>query len=788
MSRIKTIYIINHSHTDIGYTELQHQIRAWHIDFIKQALQIIKQDKTFVWNCEAFWAVEKFLQECGKPEREKFFKAVLNKNIGITAGYLNFNELIDESTLDNMIERAVSTSKKYGFEIDTAMTADINGVGWGFAQSMVKHGISNYFSCVHTHHGMWPVNRKQYPFKWIAPDGKELLVWNGEHYHFGNELGFAERAGSSYTIKDDCDAHSVYYDQWKLAETRIPRYLKMLEDEGYEFDFVPVMVSGLRTDNSPPSAEIPKMIKRWNKQHNDICILEMITLCDFFSRVRISDVSIPSYKGDWPDWWSDGFASDPDGVKIYRQAQRTFELYRILDTDSINNDIDIYDKLALYAEHTFSHSDSMSQPWSDPVKQISLIKRGYAVSAFEKACIQLRHKREELGETFLKFGRKPVFNLINPYSCDYKGEFRLFIGWFEWNELKLNNGAAVIEPITGDIIPSQMRYVPGGVEYCIYLLLNEKQELQLELVPHQNLPIRFVNSFYQRGTDGVSDISGQLKENFTTYIETDYFRISWDYDWGINSWFNKQDTQELITGEFGAFTPIYELTPVKDNRDINSVRGQMGRNRKGFNVERTIGKLKNAIIKSVGELWIEAELDYYCKGMEFYKVQIKLWKNVPEVDVKIVLHKESIWAPENLYIALPFTTGESEELWIDKAGCIMRPMIDQLPGTLIDFYTVQTGFRLQSRKHGLSIGMPDTPILQLGSLEFGERELCRPGMTTSPGYQFAWVMNNYWETNFNASLGGFYEFNYSIALNQLNSEDALKEMRRKMLGALTLRT
>jgi hypothetical protein len=501
----------------------------------------------------------------------------------------------------------------------------------------------------------------------------------------------------------------------------------------------------------------------------------------------MSDVRISCYKGDWPDWWSDGFASDPDGVKIYRQAQRAFELYRTLDKGVNKNNNDIFDKLALYAEHTFSHSDSMGQPWSDPVKHISLIKRGYAVSAFEKASIQLRHKREELGETFLQFGRKPIFNLINPYSDEYTGEFNLFVGWHEWNELLLNNGAAAIESVTGDTIPSQMRYVPGGVEYCIHYTLSPEQELQVELIPRHNLPIRFVDSFYQRGTDGTSDISGQIKESFASYIETDFFRISWDYDWGINSWFNKLNSQELITGEFGAFSPIYELTPVNDNRDINHVRSQMGRNRKGFNVERTVGKLKNAVIKSTGELWVEAELEYQCKGMEFYKVQIKLWKTCPQADVKIILHKDSIWAPENLYVALPFTTGEREELWIDKAGCLLRPKVDQIPGTLVDFYTVQTGFRLQTKKSGLSIGMPDTPILQLGSLEFGERELCRPGMSTEPGYQFAWVMNNYWETNFNASLGGFYEFNYAVSLDQSDCCEAMEEMRRKMLGAVTIR-
>ncbi len=416
MSKIKKLYVLHHSHTDIGYTEQQQQIRTWHIDFIKQALKYTKQDSKFKWNCECFWAVERYLQTCNKEDRDDFFKAVLKHQIDVSASYLNFNELIDEYTLNSLVERAVSTSKKYGFELDSAMTADINGVGWGFAKILTDNNVRNYFSCVHTHHGMWPANRKQYPFKWIAPNGKELLVWNGEHYHFGNELGLAPKAGSSYTIKDDCDAHTIYYDYWKMAEVRIPRYLELLEQEGYDFDFVPVMVSGLRTDNSPPSLEISKMIKRWNAEHSDICEIEMTTLSEFFNRVRVSDVDIPVYKGDWPDWWSDGFNSDPDGVKMYREAQRTFELARAMGNGSSTITEAVINNLALYSEHTFSHCDSMGRPWCKQVKNISSRKRSFAVDALENASILLRHKMEEAGHTHLSYNRSAKFKLLNPFE------------------------------------------------------------------------------------------------------------------------------------------------------------------------------------------------------------------------------------------------------------------------------------------------------------------------------------------------------------------------------------
>ena len=37
-----------------------------------------------------------------------------------------------------------------------------------------------------------------------------------------------------------------------------------------------------------------------------------------------------------------------------------------------------------------------------------------------------------------------------------------------------------------------------------------------------------------------------------------------------------------------------------------------------------------------------------------------------------------------------------------------------------------------------------------------------PRLADDPAFAYAWLMTNYWETNFSADLGGFYEFRYSV--------------------------
>jgi hypothetical protein len=63
----------------------------------------------------------------------------------------------------------------------------------------------------------------------------------------------------------------------------------------------------------------------------------------------------------------------------------------------------------------------------------------------------------------------------------------------------------------------------------------------------------------------------------------------------------------------------------------------------------------------------------------------------------------------------------------------------------------------------LVIAIQDAPLIQLGPLEFGERQLMGyDGIEDDGENLYSWVMNNFWETNGRVSVGGFYEFRYSI--------------------------
>jgi hypothetical protein len=173
------------------------------------------------------------------------------------------------------------------------------------------------------------------------------------------------------------------------------------------------------------------------------------------------------------------------------------------------------------------------------------------------------------------------------------------------------------------------------------------------------------------------------------------------------------------------------------------------------------------------------------------RVELRLSKHQPVAEAAFRVNKESIWDPENVFLALPFAAGEGSQLWLDKAGAAVRPVLDQLPGTLTDWYCLQSGYAICGKTFGVAVSSLDAPLLQLGPLEPGTRLLADGTLPERrPADGFSWLMTNYWETNFEASLGGFHEFRYRIrwGADLADPQNALNACRELSSEPLVFRT
>ncbi|MCD9023539.1 glycoside hydrolase [Cohnella silvisoli] len=814
LARKWKVYVIHHSHTDIGYTERQEKIERFHGDFIRQVVRILNDIKSgkraelkgFRWVCETFWQVEKFLAVATADEIRTFEEAIRDGDIELSGTYLNMNELISGDVLKPMLNRSVAYGQSLGVPVRSAMIADINGLSWGYAQEMADAGIEHFLTCIHPLHGIFPLGRKQTPFWWKTPKGDRLLVWNNEYYHMGNELGLVPNAVNSYVMKDEFKAFPVLENHHESSAKRIFRYLRNLEDEGYPYSFVPTMVSGLITDNSPPYGGIVDYIREWNAKYGDEIEMELTTLSPFFDKVKqeADTVPIPEYEGDWPDWWSDGLASTPHSTQLFREAQRKLQVIKCLDPGlevaTAERIAQAERLLALYSEHTWGYSSSIEEPWNNMVLQLGARKEGMATQAHQAIMTLYDDLLEARGEALLYPERPLRYRIINTSELDLTDYAQLYVDYWEFPRLKL--GLEVKDVITGEVYRHQVIWASRGNVVVVEVPIKAGEEKHLEIVSCPDDMSRAATSSIQiEGTDGVRDIApiaglhGKFADDSAilidgTLLETPYVRIEWVQGEGIVSWLDKRSGKDLIRDDrkHAPFTPVYDVTPVDRHEDMVAVRRAIGRNRKGKNAVVATGHLIGSKNIYQGSLFATVELQYKVAGTSYYAVHLTAYAHTPRVDVSVRFHKDSVWEPENLYISLPFG---GEELWIEKTGIVLKPHVNQLPGTGTDFYCLQEGFCFTGADQWVAVAMPDTPLLQTGPVEHHRILLHgHPDLAKAPHLPYAWTMTNYWETNFKATVGGFYEFKYSILWGneRQSAERAIQYCRAVNAGLVCYRS
>ena len=773
-----TIHVIHASHTDVGYTDTQEKMKAHHVAFIREAVQLVQTDGEFRWNCESYWCVEQFLKEASPEETALFIQAVREGRICLSGSYLNLTDLVPEDVYRHILDDCECEWNRLGIHPKSALTADINGYSWGVPDLLLDHGVKRLMSNIHTHHGYHPLFRKQTPFWWEAPSGRKLLVWNGEHYNLGNELGIAQTSWFEYTVHDGISNANL--SEYEKACMRIEAYVRSVQEQEYPYDFIPVGVSSGMTDNAPPSLAIPEFIRKYNSEHSNIQLC-MSTLDKFFDKLEQESSPIPTYRGDWTDWWADGVGSTPADIIQYRQAARNFSIVSQMDPacsmipESIYRET--YKNLMFYGEHTWGYSSSITEPFHPQVNNLDQWKRLYALKACEDSVILREQIQRIHGETAVSMNGELKYRAVNPHSRKIETMLQIDLEHFYGHQY-----FQVLDEATGQPVPFQISRYARGPQMCIWLTLNPKETKTFILQEIPKAPLPSAGLKAETGIEGVDDlywkVSQQLNEQdciTESMADNRFFHLQFAREKGIISIFDKTHQQELVNEAFPftAFMPIYEITHRREEEDYLYVRRNMGRNRNAFRTIRSGGRLKDTQIKEKGPLYDRIELQYDLPGTQQCSLILTIYKLSPRIGVDVRVHKESVWEPENLYLSLPF---QADEIWIDKTAALLRPRRDQLPGTCIDYYCLQNGVVFMRKDSSLIISCRDVPLIHMGPLPAHSIQLMGEN-DRNVDEVYSWVMNNFWETNFHASLGGFYQFHYDLFLSEETPQEALQHAK-----------
>ena len=114
--------------------------------------------------------------------------------------------------------------------------------------------------------------------------------------------------------------------------------------------------------------------------------------------------------------------------------------------------------------------------------------------------------------------------------------------------------------------------------------------------------------------------------------------------------------------------------------------------------------------------------------------------------------------PEGTYLTFPFDVPEAIAR-IDLGGQPMIAGVEQIPGVCYDYYTAQQYVDFSNDDFGITVALPDNPMVQFGDFHFAHNQ---QEFTLGRAMLLGWVTNTYWETNFRTHQPGGVHARYRI--------------------------
>lgn len=785
------IYIVHHSHTDIGYTDLQENVLYNQVNYIKTAIKEIKEgyknntlEKNFKWNCETYFCVEKFFEECSDEERKDFLELVKKGNIGLSGSYLNFTDLVDFNVLNKRTNEFTKYFKNEEINCNSAMNADINGINLGSLDIFLENGIEFLYTNIHCHHGMYPLYQNQKPYFWESKSGKKLLVWNGEHYNLGNVLGIVENKSPNFMTQNYLSNENKK-EHIDILKNNLDNYIKLCVEYCYEYDFIPISVSGVFSDNAPPNIDIIKTITAFNEKYGEEINLKMVTISELYENIKDKVQNATIQKGDLTDWWAHGVPSTPYAVKHYKEAQRLYNLCNRLDPQKnvINKKFEreAEDNLLLYAEHTWGHSSTITNPYDTMVLNLDMRKTSYSSKAHESSAKNLNRILHSKGDKLRYYDRDGKIKAINTINEATKSVVEFYIEVYGYGDIK------VVDDKTNKELQVQISSHPRGVLISFideFLPLEEKTYTFTELPKKQEtINSRVAYSGSERVRDIINDYD-KLTYTLPYFIENDYFKISYEIGKGVTSFYNKlEDKEMLLQDDKKFFTPIYENTEIRT--DVYEERRLLGRNIRGLHSKKYIATLDDVKVIEKGNIFKTIELVYKLEGTYFSSIIIKMYNNLPKIDFKYKIAKTFNQDIENILLPLALDLG-NKETFIDKGNVPFKAGVEQIEGTCMEYYLIDTGVFYKGEKTNISITTLDASMIYMGELNHHPILLCDKKEENNKRNIYSWIMNNIWETNFKMDLSGATEFCYCLEMTKNNNvEQVFENMRNDYQRIIT---
>ena len=704
------VYLLPHSHVDIGYTHLQSEVERLQWRNIDQALELCSKtagyppESRFKWNVEVLWAVDSYLREAPPEKQKRLVDSIRAGQIELDALYGNeLTALCRPEELLRLVERSITVGKRCGVEIDSAMISDVPGYTWGIVSVLAQAGVK-YFSiapnwCARIGQTMSEWEDK--PFYWIGPDGRQkVLCWIP---YRGYAMGF------------------IGGDQFDNLDRIITDRMSALEKTGYPYDMVQ-MRWAIGSDNGPPDARLPDMVKNWNATH-DSPKLVIATTSELFREFekRYGD-EIPTFTGDFTPYWEDGAGSSARETAINRtaaerlvQAEALWAMFGPRDYPAARFS-DAWRNVILYDEHTWGAHNSISEPDSQFVKNQWKMKQAFALDADAQS-------RKLLIDALASCPDGPVAGAVDVFNTS---------AWPRTDLVVLGREISA----AGDVVTG-----PDGKTVSSQRLSTGELAFLANDVPG------LAGKRYTLGTGkaaklGQAKAEGNAVGNLVVSVRVD-----------------------------PASGAILSLQSAVANAELSDTISGEGLNRYYYVLADRVKEAKQAgaakvVVKESGPLVASLLVESHAPGCVTFAREIRVIDGLDRVDIVNVLDKKAVREKEGVHLGFAFNVPDGV-MRMDIPWAVMRPEVDQMPGACKNWFTVGRWVDVSNQKYGITWATLDAPLVEVGGITadiMGEAnnpalwlDTLKPSQTL-----YSWVMNNHWFTNYKADQDGPTTFRYSL--------------------------
>jgi alpha-mannosidase len=228
-------------------------------------------------------------------------------------------------------------------------------------------------------------------------------------------------------------------------------------------------------------------------------------------------------------------------------------------------------------------------------------------------------------------------------------------------------------------------------------------------------------------------------------IENDFYKITINPSTGA--------VQSLIDKELGR-----ELVDAAAQYGVNQYVYIKGQGEKAQDVTRSENPPAVTIDVEETAYYKRAVIKGSAYNAPAWTSEIVLWNTTKRIDFKNTLHKTETTDKEAVYFAFPFKFAKPR-FHVELPDGEMRPDKDILDGACMSWYCAQDYAAVEEPGCAVVWTAVDSPLLTLGTIN---QDTFKSPLPLDNGHIYAYVMNNYWFTNYKASQGGEMVFRFAL--------------------------